>query len=125
MYDLKKKILVIFGSPLVYTIFSVLSCLVRPLTQLKILFLVLELHIFVVHKLNVTPTGCVEIYSSISPPDSLFNCEIKMPLHKIFTTAVFYFYSFYFSFPTFGRGNGGYRNAFKCESSIAVWYGEW
>ena len=101
------------------------SCWVHPLTQLKILFLVLEFHSFVVCKLNVTPTDCMEIYSSISAPNYLLNREIKMSLHKILTTAVFYFYSsFYFSFPTFGRGNGGYRNVFKCESSMAVWYGE-
>jgi hypothetical protein len=46
-----------------YSIFSVLSCLAHPLAQLKILLLVLELHSFVVHMLNVTPTGCMEIYS--------------------------------------------------------------
>jgi len=104
--------------------FSVLSCLVHPLTQLKILFLVLELHSFVVRKLNVTPPGCMEIYSSISPPDSLLNCGIKMYLNRFLTSAAFYF-SFCFSIPTFGIGNGGYRNAFKCESNTAVWYGRW
>ena len=46
-----------------YTIFSALSCLAHPLTLLKVLLLVLELHSFVVHMLNVTPTGCMEIYS--------------------------------------------------------------
>jgi hypothetical protein len=31
----------------------------------------------------------MEIYSSISPPDSLLNCEIKIPIHKILTTGFF------------------------------------
>ena len=44
-----------------------------------------------------------------------------MSLHKILSSAAFYFCSsFYFSFSTFGRGNGGYRNVIKCESSM-VW----
>lgn len=90
---------------LIYTIFSVLSSLVHPLTLLKILFLVLELHSFFVHKLNVTPTGCMEIYSSISTPISLLNCEIKMSLRKILTTTVFLFLFFFlFLFTHFWKG---------------------